>query len=138
MSLKSLVQAMAGIRGRSLHLKESYVMNIRNWLVLGLALVLASTLIVSVPGSAQAQQNDAAVSYGTAKQDSSNSYYGYNSSGYTGPYCPMGPGYAYSAPAKRAYRNPGTQPWGRGHRGAWGPQRSGYAGGFHGGWGYCW
>ena len=34
-------------------------MNKRNWLVLGLALVLASTLIVSVPGSAQAQQNDA-------------------------------------------------------------------------------
>jgi len=137
MSLKSLLQAMAGMRGRNPHLKENYVMNIHQWLVLGLALVLASTLTVSVPGSAQAQANDAAGAYDTAKQDSSNSYYGYNSSGYTGPYCPMGTGYGYSAPAKRAYRNPGTPSWGRGYRGAWGPRNSGYASGSRGGWGYC-
>jgi hypothetical protein len=44
-------------------------MNIRNWLILGLALVLAFTLTVGLPRVSQAQQQkDPAVAYGPGGQ----------------------------------------------------------------------
>ena len=111
-------------------------MDIRNWSILGLALVLAFTLTVSLPGSAQAQQKDPAATYGPAAQDQAGGYYGYDGSGYS--YCPMGSGYGYSAPVNRDYRNNGPRTWdNRGYQGAWCSWNSGYAPGNRGGWG-CW
>jgi hypothetical protein len=108
-------------------------MNIRNWLLLGLALVLALTLTVGLPGGSQAQQKHPAASYGPAGQNNASGYYTYNGSGYA--YCPMGPGYGYSPPANRNYRNNGSRTWGQGYQGAWCPWNSGYARGYRGGWG---
>jgi len=107
-------------------------MSVRNWSIFGLALVLAFTLTASVPGGAQAQQNSPAV----ASQGYDTGYYDYNGSGYA--YCPMGPGYGYSAPVKRDYRNSDSSTWGRGYQGAWCPWNSGYARGYRSGGGYCW
>ena len=73
-------------------------MNRPNHWIFGLALVLALTLTLGLPGAAQAQQNDPAASYGPAGQDYNSGYYGANCRGYN--YCPMGPGHGYSAPGK--------------------------------------
>ena len=111
-------------------------MNVRNWFILGLALVLAFILTVSFPGGAQAQQKDPAATYGPPAQDYAGGYYGYDDSGYS--YCPMGSGYGYSTPANRDYRNNGPRTWNnRGYQASWCSWNSGYAPGNRGGWG-CW
>jgi hypothetical protein len=111
-------------------------MNIRNWLILGLALVLAFTLTVGLPRVSQAQQQkDPAVDYGPGGQKYASGYYGSNGSGYT--YCPMGPGYEYSAPARQDNRNYAPRSWGQSYQGAR-PWNGGYASGYRGGRGYCW
>lgn len=109
----------------------------RHWLSFGLALIAAFALAAALPLSASAQQNNTRA-YAAPQGQDYGSYYGYNGSNYMGTYCPMGPDYGYSASANRAYRNPGTQSWGRGHRGSWGQRTSGYARGYRSGWGYCW
>ncbi|MDI6854569.1 MAG: hypothetical protein QME75_13310 [Deltaproteobacteria bacterium] len=111
-------------------------MKTQNWLILGLALVLA--LAVSMPGGAQAQPGGPAGSYGPAMQDYGSGYYGYNGSGYVDPYCPMGSGYGYYRPARQGHRNYDSRSWGRGHRGARGPWNTGYASGYRRSWGSCW
>ena len=112
-------------------------MNVRNWSILGLALVLAFTLTVGLPGASQAQQqNDPAASYGPAAQDQAGGYYAYDGNGYA--YCPMGPAYGYSAPVNRDYRNSGSRTWGRGYQGARCSWNSGNTGAYRGGWGSCW
>lgn len=109
----------------------------RNCLILCLALVLALTLTVSLPGGcAQAQPNDPAVSYGPAGQNYASSFYGSNGSGYA--YCPMDPGYGYSAPATQDYRQYASSARNSGYQGAWCPSNSGYARGYRGDWGSCW
>ena len=112
-------------------------MKTRNCLIFGLALVLGFTLSWGFPGGAQAQQNNPAISYGPAAQSYDSGYYGYGSI-YAGAYCPMWSGQGYPGPAQQDYRKSDSRPWGRGHRGAWGPRHSGYAGGYRGGWGSCW
>lgn len=107
-------------------------MNVRNWSILGLDLVLAFTLTVGLPGGAQAQQNDPAAAYGP--QDYAGGYYG--NGGYA--HCPMGPGYGYSAPINQNYRHYASRSWNKGYRSDWGPWNSGYARGYRSGWGYCW
>ena len=110
-------------------------MNLRNWLLIGLALVVGFTLTVGLPGGTQAQQNDPAVAYGPAGQDYASGYYGSNGSGYA--YCPMGPGYGYSAPANQNYQDYAARSGNKGYQGAWCPWNSGYARGYQGDWG-CW
>jgi hypothetical protein len=112
-------------------------MKTHTWLILGLALVLALTLTIGLPGASQAQQSDPAGSYGPAVQGYDSGYYGYNGSRYTGTYCPMGSGYGYYGPARQGHRDYDSRSWSRGHRGARGPGNSGYARGYRGGWG-CW
>lgn len=104
-------------------------MNIRNCMILGLALVLAFTLAMSLPFDSQAQQNLPAPS----GQNYASSY-DYNNN-YVGTYCPMGPGYGSSAPVKRDYHNNGSRTWSQSYQGAWCPWNSGYARGSRGGWG---
>ncbi len=111
-------------------------MNARNWSILGLALVLVFSLLVGFPGSSQAQQNAHAAAYGSAGQDNTSSYDGYNDYGYA--YCPMGPGYGYSTPADQNYQNYATRSWNNGYRGACGPCNAGYNRGYRGGWGCGW
>lgn len=113
-------------------------MKTRNWLILSLALMLAFTLTMGIPGGAQAQNNVPEVSYDSAGQNFASDYYGYNGSTYAGSYCPMGPGYGYYGPARQGYRNYDSRSWGRGHRDARGPWNSGSARGYRGGWGSCW
>lgn len=111
-------------------------MNARNWSIFGLVLLLAFTLIVGLPGSSQAQQNDPATGYGPAVQDNASGYYGYNGGGYV--YCPMGPGYRYSAPVNPNYQDSSSNSWERGYQGAWCPWNSGYSRGYRSGCGHCW
>lgn len=108
-------------------------MKLRNRLILGLALVLA--LSISMPGGAQAQQIGPADSYGLAGPDYGSGYYNHPAPDYAGPYCPMSPGYYRP---RQGYQNYDSRPWGQSRRGSRGPWNSGYAGGYRGGWGYCW
>lgn len=112
-------------------------MKMRTCLMLGLALVLGFTLSVGLQSGSQAQQYDPAISYGPAGQSYDPGYYGYGST-YGGAYCPMWSGPGYSGPSQQGYRKHSSRPWGRGHRGAWRSQYSGYANGYRGGWGSCW
>jgi hypothetical protein len=111
-------------------------MNARNWSILGLALLLVFSLMVGLPGSSQAQQNDTAAAYSSTAQGNASGYYGYNGGGYA--YCPMGPGYGYSAPADQNYRNYATRSRNNGYRGARAPWNAGYNRGYRGGWGCGW
>lgn len=112
-------------------------MKIRNWLILGLALVLvAFTLTMAVPGVSRAQQTGPAASQGTAVQDYASGYYGYDDSGHA--YRPMGAGYVYPAPATRNYWNKGSRARRQGYQGAWCPWNAGYARNYRGSRGYCW
>lgn len=106
-------------------------MNVRNWSILGLSLVLAFTLSVGLPGESQAQQNDPAATYSPPAQDA-NGYYGYGDYAY----CPMGPG--YSVPATQNNRHYATRSGNRDYRGAWCSWNSGYSRGYRNGGGYCW
>lgn len=110
-------------------------MNRPNHWIFGLALVLALTLTLGLPGAAQAQQNDPAASYGPAGQDYNSGYYGANFRGYN--YCPMGPGHGYSAPGNQDSRQYASSPRKKVRRAARGSWSSGYAQGQRGGWG-CW
>lgn len=110
-------------------------MNTKNWSILGLILVLAFILTAGLPGGAQAQQNDPAVAYDTARKAHAR-FLGHDGSGYA--YCPMGPGYGYSAPADQNYRQHASRSWNSGYQGAWCPWNSGYVYGYRGGWGCGW
>ncbi len=107
-------------------------MNARNWSILGLAMVLAFTLTVGLPGGAQAQQNHPAANY--SPQDNAGGYYG--NGGYA--YCPMGPGYGYSAPANQNYQHYASRTWNKDYRGAWCSWNSGYPRGYRNDGSYCW
>jgi len=105
-------------------------------LLIGLALVLAFTLTIGMPGVSRAQQNGPAASSGTAASKYTSGYYNYNNNG--SAYCPTGPGYGYSARASRNYGQRGPRSWNRGGPNDWCPTDSGYARNYRGGRGNCW
>lgn len=110
-------------------------MKSQKWLIFGLALALVFTMTIGIPSVSQAQQNDPAVSDGTAAPGYARGYSGQNRDGYA--YCPEGYGYGYSARTNRDYRHKGSRTWGRGSQGDWCPWNNGHAGGYRNGRGYC-
>ena len=99
----------------------------KSLMILGALLVLAFSASLAMAANQQ--------TYGAAGQGYTSGYYDSNGSGYA--YCPMGPGYGYSAPATQDYRQYTSRSWNRGYRGAWCPWNSGYNRNYRAGWG-CW
>jgi hypothetical protein len=111
-------------------------MKMHKWLIFGLALVLAFTLTIAIPGLSQAQRNGPAVSSDNAAPGYDRGYYNYDNNGYA--YCPTGPGYGSSARAPRNYDNRVPRSWNRDNRNGWRSRNNHHAGGYRGGMGYCW
>ncbi|MBM4274179.1 MAG: hypothetical protein FJ134_06945 [Deltaproteobacteria bacterium] len=85
------------------------------------ALLLTAALSLGLPGAAEARQG-VPLATGNSGPDYAVDAYGLNTPGYTGAWCPMGPGY-YSDAAGKGYVN-GSADWTGSRyqvsRGAWG------------------
>ncbi|MEJ2090857.1 MAG: hypothetical protein P8X65_01550 [Syntrophobacterales bacterium] len=111
-------------------------MKIRYWLILGLALLLIVPLVLSFPGTSQAQQNKSSVSQGPGMQGYGRGYYGNNDNSSRNSYGT--PGYGYSM-GPRNYGNRGPRSWNRGNGNTWCPWNGGYAGSYRNSrGGHCW